>query len=75
MNTVVYHILNPPIRARYIRVVPVDWHSWISMRMELYGCKGNERVISRLFALLSNAIHACTSRYVIYLVTDPEENS
>lgn len=59
MNTVVYHVLNPPIRARYIRIVPVDWHYWISMRMELYGCQGNERVllsaiIPRLFHLMSS---------------------
>ena len=61
MNTVVYHGLNPPIGARYIRVVPVDWHYWISMRIELYGCQGNEGVflsaiIPVLFALNSTAI-------------------
>ncbi|KAL9957484.1 hypothetical protein ACROYT_G039122 [Oculina patagonica] len=37
-NTVVYHALNPPITARYIRFVPVDYHDRISMRVELYGC-------------------------------------
>jgi len=40
-NTVVYHDLNPPIRARYIRFRPVTWHGHISLRMELYGCKAN----------------------------------
>ncbi|XP_020623472.1 EGF-like repeat and discoidin I-like domain-containing protein 3 [Orbicella faveolata] len=37
-DTVVYHVLNPPIRARYIRFRPVAWYGWISMRVELYGC-------------------------------------
>ncbi len=35
-----YHELNPPIRARYIRFRPVAWHNHISMRVELYGCRG-----------------------------------
>ena len=37
-NTVVYHDLNPPITARYIRFKLVEWQDWISMRVELYGC-------------------------------------
>ena len=37
-NTVVYHDLNPPITARYIRFKPVEWQDQISMRVELYGC-------------------------------------
>ncbi|XP_022798738.1 uncharacterized protein LOC111336838 [Stylophora pistillata] len=37
-DTVVYHDLFPPIRARYIRFRPTAWHSTISMRVELYGC-------------------------------------
>ncbi|XP_078354170.1 uncharacterized protein LOC144638790 isoform X2 [Oculina patagonica] len=38
-DTVVSHELNPPIRARYIRFVPVTWYNHISMRVELYGCQ------------------------------------
>ncbi|KAL9987547.1 hypothetical protein ACROYT_G001872 [Oculina patagonica] len=38
-NTVVYHELYPPIRARYIRFRPEAWHNHISMRVELYGCQ------------------------------------
>ena len=37
-DTVVYHELNPPITARFIRFQPVDNHSHVSMRVELYGC-------------------------------------
>ncbi|XP_078379586.1 lactadherin-like [Oculina patagonica] len=38
-DTVVYHDLNPPITARYIRFRPVAWYSYISMRAEFYGCR------------------------------------
>ena len=42
-NSVVYHDLNPPITARYIRFLPVERNDEISMRVELYGCvKGKE---------------------------------
>ncbi|KAL9989534.1 hypothetical protein ACROYT_G004096 [Oculina patagonica] len=40
-DTVVYHDLNPPITARYIRFRPVTWNFQIAMRVELYhGCPG-----------------------------------
>lgn len=39
-NSVVSHELNPPIRARYIRFLPMAWNSFIAMRVELYGCTG-----------------------------------
>ena len=41
-DTIVSHKLNPLIRARYIRFLPTAWHKHISMRVELFGCKGNE---------------------------------
>ncbi|XP_078351548.1 uncharacterized protein LOC144636259 [Oculina patagonica] len=37
-DTVVYHVLNPPITARYFRFRPMAWYEHISMRVELYGC-------------------------------------
>ena len=39
-NTTVYNELNEPIVARYTRFQPTAWHNHISMRVELYGCKG-----------------------------------
>lgn len=39
-DTVVKNILSPPITARYIRLIPVEWHNHISMRVEIYGCSG-----------------------------------
>ena len=50
-DTVVYHNLNPPIRARYIRFRPVVWNNGVSMRVELYGCHGGRRF---LFLLSKN---------------------
>nr|XP_058960027.1 uncharacterized protein LOC131786985 isoform X1 [Pocillopora verrucosa] len=38
-ETIVYHELNPPIEARYVRLRPTAWHNHISLRMELYGCE------------------------------------
>lgn len=39
-DTVVLHDLSPPITARYVRFLPLEWISHISMRVELYGCHG-----------------------------------
>ncbi|XP_074626499.1 EGF-like repeat and discoidin I-like domain-containing protein 3 isoform X1 [Acropora palmata] len=44
-NSIVFHDLNPPIRARYIRFRPTAWHQCISMRVELYGCCDSLSVI------------------------------
>ncbi|XP_020628622.1 EGF-like repeat and discoidin I-like domain-containing protein 3 isoform X2 [Orbicella faveolata] len=35
-DTIVYHQLNPPIRARYLRILPTAWQYYIAMRMEFY---------------------------------------
>ena len=35
-----YNILSPPITARFVRLLPVEWHNHISIRMEIYGCAG-----------------------------------
>ncbi|XP_020615565.1 EGF-like repeat and discoidin I-like domain-containing protein 3 [Orbicella faveolata] len=39
-DSIVYHKLNPPIQAGYIRLRPTEWLYIISLRMELYGCLG-----------------------------------
>ncbi|XP_068752557.1 protein sidekick-1-like isoform X3 [Montipora capricornis] len=38
-HSIIYHKLNPPIPARYIRFRPVTWYGHISMRVEVYGFK------------------------------------
>ena len=40
-NTIVYNDLNGSIVARYTRFQPTAWYNHISMRVELYGCKGD----------------------------------
>ncbi|EDO41991.1 predicted protein [Nematostella vectensis] len=36
--TVVSHILSVTIPARFIRVLPKNWHGIIALRVELFGC-------------------------------------
>lgn len=36
--TVVRHILEEPIIARFVRIQPKTWYRHISMRAEFYGC-------------------------------------
>lgn len=33
-----------PIKARYFRIHPVTWRSWISMRVEFFGCIVGKRL-------------------------------
>ncbi|XP_078346362.1 uncharacterized protein LOC144631716 isoform X2 [Oculina patagonica] len=39
MNSLVINPLDPPIIARYIRIQPVKYYGFMSLRMELYGCR------------------------------------
>ena len=32
------NLLEPPIYARYVRILPWEWHDRITLRMELLGC-------------------------------------
>ena len=47
----VVNTLDEPIIARYIRIHPVTWYGYISMRIELYGCFSGE--IDEVLALTS----------------------
>ncbi|CAB4000721.1 Hypothetical predicted protein [Paramuricea clavata] len=38
-GSIVTHSFKPPIRARYIRVLPKSWSSYPTMRVEFYGCR------------------------------------
>ncbi|XP_068684957.1 retinoschisin-like [Montipora foliosa] len=38
-DTVVDNVLNSPIEMKFIRFQPTAWHGYISMRVELYGCR------------------------------------
>ena len=37
-HTVVYHKFTRHFSAMYVRVHPRTWYSWVSMRVELFGC-------------------------------------
>ncbi|KAK3746444.1 hypothetical protein QZH41_017005 [Actinostola sp. cb2023] len=52
-NTVVKHIINPPIVGRYIRVLMKSWQTWPIIRMELYGCvPGNYNICQLKYVFL-----------------------
>ena len=37
-------LTNPPIVAQYVRVLPVTWHNYSSMRVDFYGCIPGEAI-------------------------------
>ena len=77
-STVVPHVLNPPIIAPYIRFLPATWHNHISMRVELYGCPGNQSPLEkraemfRFCCLGIGAINAPTRFFAQLFSTVPE---
>ena len=44
-DSIVYHQLNPPIKAHYIKLRPTAWYGHISLRMELCGCSAGMIVV------------------------------
>lgn len=58
MDSVVFHQVDPPIIARVIRFRPIAWKGHVSMRVELYGCKGNVYIVSE--STLSDNAPSCT---------------
>ena len=48
---VVSHVLNPPINARYIRVIPESYYLYEALRLEFYGCKTSKILLGWLFTL------------------------
>ena len=45
---VVSHVLNPPINARYIRVIPESYYLYEALRLEFYGCKTSKILVDCL---------------------------
>ncbi|KAL9968117.1 hypothetical protein ACROYT_G026449 [Oculina patagonica] len=62
-ETIVYHQLNPPIEARYIRLRPSAWHNHISMRMELYGCPACAKPLGMESGLITDAQITASTQY------------
>ncbi|XP_078357236.1 uncharacterized protein LOC144642118 [Oculina patagonica] len=50
-STVVSHVLNPPIIAQYVRVLPVTWYGRIAMRVDFYGCIPDPPVPTAVYPL------------------------
>ncbi|KAL9982726.1 hypothetical protein ACROYT_G004810 [Oculina patagonica] len=50
-GTVVSHVLNPPIVAQYVRVLPLTWTNHISMRLDFYGCIPDPPVPAAVYPL------------------------
>ncbi|KAK3732650.1 hypothetical protein QZH41_010256, partial [Actinostola sp. cb2023] len=74
-NTVVKHDLEPPIRARYIRLLPKAWHYWIALRIELYGCSKESTFCTEALGMQSRAIpdSSITASSYYHVVFPPED--
>jgi hypothetical protein len=42
-GSIVFNVLSPTVKARYIRIHPETWYGHISMRFEVYGCQRGMR--------------------------------
>jgi hypothetical protein len=42
-QSIVTNAFSPAITARYIRIQPITWYGYISMRFEIYGCYRGKR--------------------------------
>ena len=42
--SIVSHKLKNPIIARYIRINPLEYYGYISMRADFYGCKSGKEL-------------------------------
>ena len=51
-STVVVKRLSEPIRTRFVRLLPLEWHKHISMRIEIYGCPGRVDHFERLLSFM-----------------------
>ena len=65
-DTVAYNTLAPPITARFIRFNPVEWHSHISMRIEIYGCSGILNDDLLVLARAPNISRKFKFKYLLY---------
>ena len=53
-NTVHMEELQYPIVARYVRINPQRWNRFISMRVELYGCRFGKSSVNNEFSRTCN---------------------
>ena len=48
----VSNLINPPIIARFVRIIPRGWYRHICMRVEFYGCKAGKLNFKRFRTVL-----------------------
>ncbi|CAH3028258.1 unnamed protein product, partial [Porites evermanni] len=65
-GTVVTHVLIPPIKARYVRLLPVEWHNYISLRTELYGCLEEIQALGMESGAIADSQLTASSEYNAY---------
>ena len=51
-----YNILKPPITAHFIRILPLEWHNHISLRIEIYGCPGIPKYFQIVITVTRNLL-------------------
>ena len=54
-------VINPPIVARFIRVVPKNWHGHPALRVEFYGCRTGACCTRATFVSFCVPLHYTTS--------------
>ena len=47
-------MLKPPITAHFIRILPLEWHNHISLRIEIYGCPGIPKYFQTVVTVTRN---------------------
>jgi len=66
----VCHRFNRPFKTQYVRINPLRWHSYITMRFELYGCRLSPMCNRAMVAKIPNsrikASSSYNSRYLPY---------
>lgn len=65
-DTVVKNPVISPVKARYIRLIPTEWHNHISMRIELYGCLENMQALGMESGSIADSQIIASSMFNVY---------
>ena len=64
-HSLVRNVLNPPVIARFMRIIPRGWYRHISMRIEFYGCKAGKREKKKMVSKLLRIDYMTLGRVVL----------
>ena len=56
-----------PLAGRYFKIHPVTWRSWISMRVELYGCVNGMLICNQTTKKDRTGVHERPVKSIIIL--------